>query len=48
MNDDDDDEPLTVREIDNALAPYLTRADRRRFIRAFKDAELIAFFDEPC
>ena len=47
MADDDDDvideEPMTVREFDRALAPYLTRTERRRFWRALGDADLIVF-----
>ncbi|MEO7688198.1 MAG: hypothetical protein ABIS51_02855 [Sphingomonas sp.] len=44
-DDDDiiDELPMTVREFDLALAPYLTRTDRRRFWRGLGDAELIVF-----
>jgi hypothetical protein len=39
----EDEEPLTMRALDLALAPYLTRSDRRRFFRALASARLIVF-----
>jgi hypothetical protein len=35
--------PMTPHEFDQALAPWLTRKDRRRFWRAVNDADLIVF-----
>lgn len=45
VHDEDiiDELPMTVREFDLALAPYLTRTDRRRFWRGLGDADLIVF-----
>ncbi len=38
-----DEYPLTVREFDRAMAPWLTVKDRRRFWRALNDAEMLIF-----
>jgi len=38
-----EEDPMPVRDFDLALAPWLTRKDRRRFWRALNDAGLIVF-----
>ena len=45
---DDDyitEDPMTLREMEHALAPYLTRKERTRFLKAVKAAGLIMFHE---
>lgn len=39
---DDISRPMSVREIDRALAPYLTRSQRKPIIRALASIDIIA------
>lgn len=38
-----DEEPMTNREIDEALRPLLSRVDRRRFVWCLSRANLVVF-----
>lgn len=43
--DDDfiEEDPMTYRELHDALIGHLTRSERRKVLRAFQDAGLIVF-----
>lgn len=48
MTDEDefiDEDPMTNRELDEALAPHTTRSQRRAIIRILDQADLIVFRD---
>jgi len=38
-----DEDPMTRRELEHALAPFLTRRMRKEFIDALRRADLIVF-----
>lgn len=43
-----EDDPLTNREVDDALRDFFPRSQRRKIIQALNAAKLVVFHDDPC